>query len=137
MSAYTSPLIPLPAGPPAQEAELVFAGVEQAGASFEARVFLNNPNAGEGTARLPELGYAGSFHVYGYGEPSPPAIAEAKARGGLPVAPIEKRLRADGRAVGTALKNSEGLTVTVVAVPADRGGDTPERPFERVSIVFR
>ncbi len=117
----------------------MFAGVEQAGPSFEARVFLNRPNADESTPQTPEMGYAGSFHVYGYGEPAPPAVAQAKARrptGGAPVAPIEKRLHADETAIRAALEGSDELTITVVPVPADPGGDVPERPFEHVDVVF-
>jgi hypothetical protein len=123
----------------ARRAELVFGGVEQAGPSFEGRVFLNNPGADESTPRTPEAGYAGSFHVYGYGEPAPPAVAEERAKRGKdagPVAPIEKRLLADEQAVRAALDGSDALTVTVVPVPADPGGDVPERSFEHVEVVF-
>jgi tyrosinase len=123
----------------ARRADLVFHGVEQAGPSFEARVFLNNPDADESTPQTAESGYAGSFHVYGYGEAAPPAIAEAKARqpeGGGPVAPIEKRLHADEAAARQALEGSDELTVTVVPIPADPGGTPPERPFEDVELVL-
>ncbi len=119
--------------------ELVFSGVEQAGPSFEARVFLNNPGADESTAQTPETGYAGTFHVYGYGEPAPPAIAEARqqrASGGSPLAPIEKRLRIDEAALRTALERSGELTVTVVPVRSDPGGGAIQRPFEHVEVVF-
>jgi hypothetical protein len=120
-------------------AELVFGGVDQAGPSFEGRVFLNNPDADESTPLTPETGYAGSFHVYGYGAPAPPAVAEAKATqgsGGGPVAPIEKRVHADEGALRTAIEGSDELTVTVVPVAVDAGGATPERPFEDVEVVF-
>jgi hypothetical protein len=123
----------------ARRAEVIFAGVDQAGPSFEARVFLNNPDADESTPQTPEAGYAGSFHVYGYGEPPPPAIAEARAKqgkGGGAIAPIEKRLYADEAAVRAALERSDELTVTVVPVPADPGGAIPARPFEHVEVVF-
>jgi hypothetical protein len=123
----------------ARTAELVFTGIEQAGPSFEGRVFLNNPDADDGTARVPETGYAGSYHVYGYGDQAPPAIAEAKAKqpeGGGPVAPIEKRVRVDGAALRAALGRSDELTVTVVPVPVEPGGVAPERPFEHVDIVL-
>jgi hypothetical protein len=138
MSSYTAPPIPTTRLRAARRAELVFEGVEQAGPSFEARVFLNNPYADESTPQTPETGYAGSFHVYGYGEPAPPAIAEAKATraGGGPVAPIEKRVHADETAVRAALEGSDELTVTVVPVPVEPGGTAPERPFEQVEVVF-
>ena len=119
--------------------DLVFRGVEQAGPSFEARVFLNNPAADESTLQAPETGYAGSFHVYGYGEPAPPAIVEAKQKrgeGGAPVAPIEKRLHVDQAALRAALEGSDELMVTVVPVTSDPGGAVPARPFERVDFVF-
>ena len=123
----------------ARRAELVFRGVEQAGASFEGRVFLNNPAADGTTEATPEAGYAGSFHVYGYGEHPPPSLAEAKtsqAPGGPAVAPIEKRLRVDEAALRSALEGSDELSVTVVPVPADPGGPIPDRPFEGVELVL-
>lgn len=139
MAAYTAPPIPVAQFARARRADLVFAGVEQAGPSFEARVFLNNPDADENTPLTWQMGYAGSFHIYGYGEPAPPAIVEAKSRqaeGGAPVAPIEKRLHADEAAVRAALEGSDELRVTVVPVPADPGAVAPERPFEHVDVVF-
>lgn len=139
MGSYTAPPIPVRSFRDSRRAELVFGGIEQAGPSFEGRVFLNHPDADETTAKTPESGYAGSFHVYGYGEHPPPALAEAKARqtpGGAPVAPIEKRLRADEAAVRTALEGSDELRVTVVPVPVDPGGPAPDRPFEDVEVVF-
>ena len=119
--------------------ELVFRGVEQGGASFEGRVFLNRPHADETTATTSDAGYAGSFHVYGYGDHLPPALADAKRSqepGGPPVAPIEKRLRPDQAAIRTALEGSSELTVTVVPVPTDPGGELPGRSFEDVEVVF-
>ena len=138
MATYTAPSIPVSRSLASRRAELVFTGIDQAGPSFEGRVFLNNPDADESTARTPETGYAGAFHVYGYGTPAPPAIAEKarQAQGGGAVAPIEKRLRADEATVRAVLGGSDELTVTVVPVAADPGGATPERPFEHVDIVF-
>jgi hypothetical protein len=139
MGSYTAPPIPAADVPSARSAELVFHGVEQAGPSFEARVFLNNPDADESTPQTPEAGYAGSFHVYGYGQSPPPAIAQAKAKqldDGAPIAPIEKQLRADEEALRAAFEKSPALTVTVVSVPAEPGGTAPERPFQGVDVVF-
>lgn len=139
MGSYTAPPISLREFRDARRAELIFRGVEQAGSSFEGRVFLNNPAADETTEGAPEAGYAGSFHVYGYGEHPPPSLAEAKASrapGGAPVAPIEKRVRVDETALRAALERSDELTVTVVAVPADPGDPMPDRPFEDVEVVL-
>lgn len=139
MGSYTSPPISVSSFGDAERAELVFRGVEQAGPSFEGRVFLNRPDADETTTATPEAGYAGSFHVYGYGEHPPAGLAEEKrTRGpdGPPVAPIEKRLPLDQVALRGALKGSGELTVTVVPVPAEPGGEAPGRPCESVEIVF-
>jgi hypothetical protein len=120
-----------------QTAELVFGGVEQAGPSFEGRVFLNRPDADETTARDAEAGYAGSFHVYGYGDAPPPSIAEAKAeqRGAGPVAPIEKRVVVREDVLRAALARSGELVVTVVVVPV-KPGDEPGRPYGSLDVVF-
>lgn len=48
-------------------ADLLFFGVDHSGPSFEARVFLNNPEADETTPREKEAGYAGSFFIFGHG----------------------------------------------------------------------
>ena len=48
-------------------ADIAFQGVDHSGASYEARVFLNNPTADAGTPRTPENGYAGAFHIFGHG----------------------------------------------------------------------
>lgn len=50
-----------------KRADLVFDGVDHAGPSYEARVFLNNPGATANTPRSPDQGYAGSFHIFGHG----------------------------------------------------------------------
>jgi hypothetical protein len=139
MGAQTSVPISVESFESLDRPELVFRGVEQAGPSFEGRVFLNRPDADEATPTTPEAGYAGSFHVYGYGEHPPPALAAEQARrrtGGAPVAPIEKRMRPDETALRHAVGESGELTVTVVPVPADPGGELPERPFQDVEIVL-
>ncbi len=48
-------------------ADLVFYGVDHSGASYEARVFFNNPSADEDAERDLTNGYAGSFVVFGHG----------------------------------------------------------------------
>jgi hypothetical protein len=48
-------------------ADLVFDGVDHAGPSYEARVFLNNKGADADTPRTLDQGYAGSFHIFGHG----------------------------------------------------------------------
>ena len=48
-------------------ADIEFHGVDHAGASYEGRVFLDNPTADETTPKSAEAGYAGSFHIFGHG----------------------------------------------------------------------
>ena len=102
-----------------ERADIVFEGVEQAGASFEARVFLNNPEADASTPMTPEHGYAGSFHVYGYGRyPGEPGPA------GVPTAPATRYITATD-AVRAAMAGGD-VTVTTVAVGREgKGGDGP------------
>lgn len=47
--------------------DLIFHGVDHSGPSFEARVFLNNPEADQQTPKDAEAGYAGSFYIFGHG----------------------------------------------------------------------
>ncbi len=48
-------------------ADLEFIDVDHSGASFEARVFINNPTADENTPLTEATGYAGSFNIFGHG----------------------------------------------------------------------
>lgn len=50
-----------------ERADLEFIGVEHGGASYEARVYVNNPNADASTQPTETNGYAGSFYVFGHG----------------------------------------------------------------------
>lgn len=47
-------------------ADLVFHRVDHSQASYEARLFLNNPAADEGTPLDEESGYAGSFYIFAH-----------------------------------------------------------------------
>lgn len=137
MRSYTAAPLRVAPSRKAGRAELVFSGVDLAGPSFEARVFLNNPKADETTRLTPEAGFAGSFYVYAYGEPAPPAVTAAGTRAEeRSIAPIEKRLEIDEPALTAALEESGELTVTVVPIPTDPAGDLPKRPFESVDILF-
>lgn len=48
-------------------ADLEFIGVDHSGASFEARVYVNNSGANASTEPSEANGYAGSFYVFGHG----------------------------------------------------------------------
>jgi hypothetical protein len=129
----------IPAGPLSKSfhrADVIFDGVDHSGASFEARVFLNNPAATAKTATTVKNGYAGSFHIFGHGgcfgdvghcdvhgQPRP-----YDPRPAHPLTPARKVLIAT-EAVRRALARGKPLTVTVV--PIVRAG-TPECDYENV-----
>ena len=100
---------------------LVVQGIDQAGPSFEARVFLNNPNASLETELDPKAGYVGSIYVYGsgmwgigpIGSSVPGAPKEASA-------PMERHLDLPPNHAPFRLNNSR-LTVSIVPVLADEG----------------
>jgi hypothetical protein len=48
-------------------ADLEIAGIFHSEASYEGRIFLNNPSANAETPRTLERGYAGSFNIFGHG----------------------------------------------------------------------
>lgn len=143
-ACYVSPPIPLSLGPDELQfhhADIEFHGVDQSGPSFEARVFLNNPGADLGTPLTPEHGYAGSFHVYGYGI-WPADVGknrETRADDARAIrAPIKKTVIAT-EAVRMAAKKGPVVTVAVVPVyPGQPPRDACDAlKLERVAIVVR
>jgi len=112
---FTSKPIRLELGPNGlnfQRADILIHGLDQSGASFEGRVFLNNPDAGIETPRDEKNGYAGSFSVYGYGIwPGEPA---GKAKDAVR-APIDKDVIATD-AIRAAATHGTEVTVTIVPV---------------------
>ena len=107
-----------------ERADIKLRGIDQAGNSFEGRVFLNNPAADENTPTTKEHGYAGSFHVYGFGLSPEETKKETAREASRPVvrAPIEKVVMAS-EAVRTAGSQGADVLVTVVPVYAE----TPQR----------
>ena len=124
-----------PAGLNFRRAGIRIHGVDQAGASFEGRVFLNNPKATLHTPLTEEHGFAGSFHVYGYGLwpddiGKKPLVQPQQVR-----APIEKRVIATEAVRRAAAQGSE-ITVTIVPVyPRDPPAPADEAMrLENVSV---
>jgi hypothetical protein len=67
-ATVSSTAIPLSGlDPQFTRADVEFHGLDHAGASYQGRVFLNNPGADARTERTVEAGYAGCFHVFGHG----------------------------------------------------------------------
>ena len=120
------------ASPPSggfRRADIVLEGVDQAGRSYEGRVFVNNPSADRATPRTPDSGYAGAFHVYGHGMQQPAASADAP-ESPRPRLPITKYIVASD-VVRSALQRTHTLTITVVSIPA-----VAQPHFLRALIVF-
>jgi hypothetical protein len=108
-------------------ADIIFEGVDHAGASFEARVFLNNPDANDKTPRRLESGYAGTFYIFGhggcFGDVGHCEVHGARRpydpRPAHPLTPARKTLIAT-----PALRRAadQGKEVTVTVVPIVRAG---------------
>lgn len=101
-----------------ERADIAVHGIDQSGASFEGRVFLNNPEATLETPLSADQGYAGSFHVFGYGV-WPADIggdrAEQAASADVIRAPISKTVIATD-AIRRAAAHGNAARVTIVPV---------------------
>ncbi|HLJ90618.1 MAG TPA: hypothetical protein VKZ53_27670 [Candidatus Angelobacter sp.] len=118
---FSSPPIPLELdseGTDFKRADIEVLGLDQSGASFEGRIFLNNPGANLDTPTTPETGYAGAFHVYGYGT-WPSDVGKNRethlADSERVRAPIHKVVIAT-EALRRAAAQSRQVTVTIVPV---------------------
>jgi tyrosinase len=130
-TATSAPLrfsVPVPPSEFAR-ADLEFYGVDHSGPSFEARIFLNNPQADENTRPDVSEGYAGSFHIFGhggcFGEEGHCEVPQGPRRYGdvrpqHQLTPVDKRVVVTD-ALRAALQASPGpqLTVTVLPVVHD------------------
>lgn len=123
---YTSPPIPIEfAGPEHRfvRADLEIEGIDHGGASYEGRIFFNNPGATKDTPTDLESGYAGSFYIFGHGGClGDEGHCEVKGkdqpydfRAPHPLTPAHKRVTVTAALV-EACKRGEDVTVTVVPV---------------------
>ena len=103
-------------------ADIVFHSVDHAGPSFEARVFLNNPDANPDTPMHEEAGYAGSFFIFGHGgcfgdegHCDVPERRPYDPRRSHPLTPARKTLIAT-EALRRAFDQADTVTVSVVPV---------------------
>jgi tyrosinase len=125
-------------------ADIEFHDVDHAGASYEGRVFLDNPSADETTPKSPEAGYAGSFHIFGHGgcfgdEGHCDVVPRRKydPRPAHQLTPAKKVVIATD-AVRRVLQQGHQTTVTVVPVITSLTpkSDTDQLlKFDRVTIV--
>jgi len=118
--AFTSgPLDPAALDSDAYRADIEFHDVDHAGASYEGRVYLNNPDANE-TTGYDDPSYAGSYNIFGHGGClGDPGHCEVKPRrrydprASHPLTKAKKVVIATD-AVKRAIEQGDELTVTVV-----------------------
>lgn len=121
---YTSSKIPLdPLSKNFRRADIIFDGVDHSGATYEARVFLNNPDANAKTAKTAQNGYAGTFHIFGHGGCFGD-VGHCEVRGlprpydprpAHPLSPARKTVIAT-EALRKAVSKGKPMTVTVVPI---------------------
>jgi hypothetical protein len=121
---YVSSKIPLdPLKKTFRRADLIFDGVDHSGATYEARVFLNNPGANAKTPTTGQHGYAGTFHIFGHGGCFGD-VGHCEVRGAPrqydprpahPLTPARKVLIAT-EALRKAVSKGKPMTVTVVPI---------------------
>jgi hypothetical protein len=128
-NTYTSQPISaadLPLEDDVSRVDIEFEQVDHSGASYEGRVFLNNPEADENTDPSPENGYAGSFLIFGHGGcfgdeghcevgPEPRPVDPYDPRRSHPLLPVEMSVVAT-EAVRRAASEGGDITVSVVPV---------------------
>jgi hypothetical protein len=122
---FTSNAVPVDfAGPDHRyvRADLEISGIYHGEASYEGRIFLNNPTANEKTAKSLANGYAGSYHVFGHGGClGDVGHCEVNERGPYdhryphPLVPADKRVIVTN-ALREIAKTAKSVTVTVVPV---------------------
>lgn len=104
-------------------ADIEFDGVDHSGASFEARVFLNNPDANDSTEKILDSGYAGSFHIFGHGgcfgdDEGHCEVRSRRAYDPRPAHPLStaRKVVIATQAVRRALGQDPTATITVVPI---------------------
>ena len=103
-------------------ADIQFHGVDHAGATYEGRVFLNNPAADEHTPRTPDSGYAGCFHIFGHGgclgDPGHCDVVPRRPHDPRPAHPLTpaRKVVIATEAVRRAIGAGADITITVVPV---------------------
>jgi tyrosinase len=115
-------------------ADIEFYEVDHAGASYEGRVYLNNPDANADTG-YDDPSYAGSYHVFGHGGClGDPGHCEVKPRRPYdprpahPLSKARKVVRAT-EAVKEAIERDGATTVTVVPIVEPLPYETVERKY--------
>lgn len=107
-------------------ADLEFHDLEHDGASYEARVFVNNPGAGRDTPRDEASGYAGAFHVFGhggcFGAPGHCDIKVPRLHDPRPGHPLTRAKKIVIATDAIRRARQHGTTMTITIVPVITGG---------------
>jgi hypothetical protein len=130
---------------PFKRADIEFYGLDHSGASYEGRVFLNNPKANQDTPKTLENKYVGSFYIFGhggcYGDVGHCEVIMDRRpydyRASHPLTPAYKRIIVTEKLRELA-KSTNKFTVTVVPVLArdtTRRGAEDVVKLERLSII--
>jgi len=124
---FTSAPVPVEFAGPSHRyarADLEIDGIYHGEASYEGRIFLNNPGADERTEKTLANGYAGSFHIFGHGgclgDPGHCELHEDNRdpydyRNPHPLTPAKKRVKVTA-ALREIAKTAKTVTVTVVPI---------------------
>jgi hypothetical protein len=127
-------------------ADLVFDGLDHSGVSFEARIFINNPEADATTEMTAQNRYAGRFHVFGHGGCFGDA-GHCEVRGvprpydprpAHPLTPMRKVVIATDAIRKEIKRSSKGMTLTIVPIVrsgTERSDYENVLKFDRVSVV--
>jgi hypothetical protein len=123
-------------------ADLIFLGVDHSQASFEARIFLDAPEADHTTAR-DDPAYAGSFFIFGhggcFGDVGHCDVPRTRARFDLrPPHPLTPAIRVVSITEPLRTRVEEGatsVTVTIVAHAAD-GASNDVLAFDTVRLAL-
>jgi hypothetical protein len=104
--------------------DLEIHGIFHGEASYEGRIFFNNPNADRNTPKTPENGYAGSFHILGHGgclgdvghcEVNEDSREPYDFRPPHPLTPAVKRVKVT-RMLQDIAKTNKEVVITIVPV---------------------
>jgi hypothetical protein len=127
-----------------KRADIEFHGIDHSGASYEGRVFLNNPKADKNTPKASANKYVGSFYIFGhggcFGDIGHCEVSKEQRtydyRPSHPLTPAYKRIIVTEQLRELA-KNSDKFTVTIVPILA--GGTTATYQeivkLEKISII--
>ena len=114
-------------GPDCARVDILFEDLDHAGASYEGRVFVNNPKANHKTDLSEAARYAGSFHIFGHGgcfgdvghcEINAPR-SPYDTRAAHPLTPMMRKVVATDALRNEALK---GKPITITVVPIVKSG---------------